>query len=150
MTPYEGNSHCSEESKHSTPLSLADDVQSVTGAVKMVRFSYSNEDTKDEEGRESWRPEMPLSRCYAPSPPPHASPPGGSMVMPQHLEHRWDMYHLCSIGPVAQRTATLNRNATKLGCSVTHGIVMAEFLRFFYSQKYKIRCGESKVETIVT
>ena len=31
----------------------------------MVRFSYSNEDTKDEEGRESWQPEMPLSRCYA-------------------------------------------------------------------------------------
>jgi hypothetical protein len=42
-------------------------VLSVTGSVKMVRFSYSNEDTKDEEGRESWRPEMPLSRCHAPS-----------------------------------------------------------------------------------
>ena len=40
---------------------------SVTGAVKMVRFSYSNRDTKDEEGREGCRPEMPLSRCHAPS-----------------------------------------------------------------------------------
>jgi hypothetical protein len=25
----------------------------------MIRFSYSNKDTKDEEGRESWRPEKP-------------------------------------------------------------------------------------------
>jgi hypothetical protein len=46
---------------------------SVTGSVKMIRFSYSNEDSKDEEGRESWRPEMPLSRCYAPTLN-HASP----------------------------------------------------------------------------
>ena len=39
----------------------------VAGSVKMIRFSYSNEDTKDEEGREGCRPEMPLSRCHAPS-----------------------------------------------------------------------------------
>ena len=37
------------------------------GSVKMIRFSYSDEDTKDEEGREDCRPEMPLSRCHAPS-----------------------------------------------------------------------------------
>jgi hypothetical protein len=30
----------------------------VTGGVKIVQFSYSNEDTKDEEGREGCRPEM--------------------------------------------------------------------------------------------
>jgi hypothetical protein len=24
---------------------------------------------------------------------------GGSLVVPQHLEHRWDMYYICSIGP---------------------------------------------------
>ena len=61
--------HGSEESGNNIRLSrLGNDVyqRGVTGAVKMVRFSYSNEDTKDEEGRESWRPEMPLSRCYAP------------------------------------------------------------------------------------
>jgi hypothetical protein len=40
---------------------------SVTGSVKMIRFSYSNKGTKDEEGRESWWPEMPLSRRYAPT-----------------------------------------------------------------------------------
>ena len=42
-------------------------VSNATVNVKMILFSYSNKDTKDEEGRESWRPEMPLSRCYAPS-----------------------------------------------------------------------------------
>ena len=56
-------------------ISVRSSVQSsivifVTGSVKMIRFSYSDEDTKNEEGREGWRPEMPLSRCYAPSPQP--------------------------------------------------------------------------------
>src|SRR5947208_271101 len=40
----------------------------VTASVKMIRFSYSNEDTKDEEERKEsgWRDERYL-RCQAPS-----------------------------------------------------------------------------------
>ena len=41
----------------------------VTGSVKMIRFSCSNKDTKDEGRRESWPArDNPYTRCYAPSP----------------------------------------------------------------------------------
>jgi hypothetical protein len=37
------------------------------GGVKVIRFSYSNKDTKDEEGRESWSArDDPYTRCHAP------------------------------------------------------------------------------------
>ena len=42
---------------------------SVAGSVKMIRFSYSNEDTKDEEEKRGLAGvRQPLSRRYAPSP----------------------------------------------------------------------------------
>lgn len=36
------------------------------------------------------------------------------MAVPQHLEHRWDMYYLCSIGPVAERATIPNKSAKRL------------------------------------
>jgi hypothetical protein len=43
-------------------------IASCYGSVKMIRFSYSNEDTKDEEGKESPQRGRTRSRCSAPSP----------------------------------------------------------------------------------
>ena len=47
--------------KNGLPLFLA-----VAGSVKMIRFSYSNKDTKDEEEKRGLAGvRQPLSRCYA-------------------------------------------------------------------------------------
>ena len=78
-----------------------DSLISVTGSVKMIRFSYSNEDIKDEEGREGCRPEMPLSRCCAPSLN-HTSPL--SRNAPQQLVTWWPhrIPHLSPLIPPPQ------------------------------------------------
>jgi hypothetical protein len=47
LTPYEGNSHSSEESENSTPLDPADDVQSQSPPSDLLRHSPSQDKSLD-------------------------------------------------------------------------------------------------------
>jgi hypothetical protein len=71
----------------------------------MVRFSYSDKNTKDEERRESLSAkDNPYTTCGVERQVLNHTlvSRGSSLAMPQHLEHRWDVYYLYSIGPVAE------------------------------------------------
>ena len=60
-------------------------------------------------------------RCRAPSPQPLTSPKGKfSLAVPPHLQHRWDMYYLCSIGPVAEQRHNTGKNVILVQAQATY------------------------------